>query len=96
MNKYTFRTECAIDSENVPALLELIGVEMLEEKTLKDSLCDAWEMGQFTFLSKTDDLEIMRRVLANAINYNEELFPDMHRCWQTLEKGSKPNNEWYL
>lgn len=85
MNTLTFRTECDFDNDRVPALLAEIGVD-LKEVVVSDG-------NIFTLLTE-HSLETFRQQMKTVIDHDME-YVDLHRCHQTLNTGTEPNNEWY-
>lgn len=85
-----FRTECKADAEGVPALLKELGCIMYKSQEPEGPL------GTVIFNCKIDcsDLESLRAKMRKLIE-NDERFIDMHRCYQTLNVGSEPDEDWF-
>lgn len=88
----TFRTEILFDNERVPALLELMGVVQIDRPShLHSDDCT------FTIQApETCPIDYLRDEMKKAIECENSKFPDMHRCYQTLNEGFDTNEEWYF
>lgn len=91
---YTFRTECEGDIKQVPELLKRMRVKLQNEDLVNDALCDFWKMGIFTFYSSASNIAPLRQQMRRIID-SFRVFDDMHRCYQTLKKGTQCNDNWF-
>lgn len=90
----TFRTEMAGDNERVPLLLEVAGCELVNQQEISDPLMKAYKMGLYTIMLPAGvSLKEFHKKFITIID-SDERFVDMHRCWQTLNLGDEPNEDW--
>lgn len=92
--KYSFRTEMEADNERVPELMRVLGLSISGYRSVSDNLLSEYKMGVFCFESQMS-LSELEQLFEAEIETNE-LFVDMHRCYQTLAVGEEPNEKWYL
>lgn len=91
----TFRTEMSGDNENVPALIEALGLRLVSTDELSDQNLPAYKMGKFTVDIGDWEIEDLRGEMEMFTLVHDQ-FIDMHRCYQTLQLGTEPNNQWYM
>lgn len=94
MTQYAFRTECAFDGKQVPALLSALGVRDFTGTIVNDIRVPVYEMVVFRFQSPITLDEFRRRM--EEIVESDSRFTDMHRCYQTLAVGYEPDEKWFL
>ena len=86
--KITCRTECVADKERAIDLVKTLGVSDIQ--TIEKP-----EYVIITFiLPWCATIEPLRSHLEQVIN-SDPRFIDLHRCYQTMQEGDKPNDEWY-
>lgn len=87
----TFRTELECDNTKVPELLELMGVMLIERPSnANDDTC------VFTIEApETCPIDYLREEMKKVIDSENSQFPNMHRCYQTLNEGFETNEEWF-
>lgn len=90
----TFRTECEYDGKNVAALLGELGLSIQSSSMVEDR--PGYNLCIFSFVvpdnSSVADMQQRMKILVD----NDERFIDMHRCFQTLQEGSEPNEGWSM
>lgn len=89
--KVTFRTECISDADKVPQLLVGLGVTHFDKKIIDDSVCP---MASFAFDLSNKRSFLQCKQLMQTLIHNTSRFEDMHRCYQTLNVGTAPNERW--
>ena len=94
MPTYTFRTESSCDNDAALALIQAANGKLVSSELVSDPALESWKMGIFTFESKRS-LDSLRKFLFRLIAINPK-YADLHRCAQTLAKGLKPDNQWFL
>lgn len=87
----TFRTELECDNDKVPELLELMGVKIIERPSNVDN-----EPCVFTIEApETCPIDFLKEKMKEVIECENSQFPEMHRCYQTLNEGYDTNEKWY-
>lgn len=86
---FTFRTEIINpDRERAILLCEELGLNILMIEDIDVSIFTVETNEPYTSLT-------FSRMLEDKINNNPDLFPDLHRVYQTSSAGTKTNERWW-
>ena len=94
MTTYTFRTEAECDIPKARDMLKALNAKHIREASVSDPNLSSWEMGIFTFDSGRS-LKSLQGLMYKLMRINPR-YVDLHRCAQTLNPGTEPNNEWFM
>ena len=83
MQLMTFRTECAHDIQRVYPLLEKLNVELSNQD------------GCIFTIKARESVDRVRERMVSLIMKGDR-FVDLHRCFQTLNTGTEPDNFWFM
>lgn len=88
----TFRTECEADGERVPALLKELDLSVksrfIEEDIPRYNVC------VFRIVISEPLLISTLKKRMEFLVKNDKRFADLHRCYQTLQIGENPNEDF--
>lgn len=88
MRVATFRAECWFDGTRVPELLKALNLN--QTRNIDNADRDDLYSFHIPDSASINDLKETMQILID----NDTRFYDMHRCWQTLQEGYEPNEDF--
>ena len=100
MTQVCFRTETRHDVERALIMLFHMGLneEGIEFSTIEDKLSETmvWVMGKFIVqLPEEHTVQSFKNAMSRTMKEHSDIFYDLHRCIDTLQEGTEPNEDWY-
>lgn len=86
---YAFRTEMAGDRRGAEQLIEEMKYTIMSHRVEEDA--PGYYLDVFVVKSTVGDVEALRQRMQSLVE-NDTRFVDLHRCWQTLDKGAEPKD----